>query len=110
MRYILDDPELTGPGKYTYRWINKGEMTDWLKQGFLSIRISDDAVGKYLEALLKQEVSLTPSPRWVMNPGDEGLVVRRTTAGRDPGRQEKGQTVSVVDGECWEFGIIKRIE
>jgi hypothetical protein len=110
MRYILDDPELTGPGKYTYRWIKKEEMADWLKQGDLSIRVSNEVVAKYLRSVLSQEVSLNSSPRWVMNPGDEGLVIRKATAEREPGGPENGQKVSVIDEEHWEYGIIKRLE
>ena len=110
MRYILDDPELTGPGKYTYRWIKKEEVTDWLKQGPSSVRVSNKTVAKHLKSVLNQYVSLNPSPRWVMNPGDEGLVIRKATSGRDPGLLENGQKVSVIDEEHWEYGIIKRIE
>jgi hypothetical protein len=109
MRYILDDPEITGPGKYTYRWIKTQEMSDWLKQGFWSSRVSNDAVAKHLRSFLNQEVSLNRSSRWVMNPGDEGLVVRKAV-GRDPERKEKGQTATVTDEECWEYGIIRRLE
>jgi len=110
MRYILDDPELTGPGKYTYRWIKKEEVADWLKQGPSSIRVSNEAVAKHLRSALNQDVSLNTSPRWVMEPGDEGLVIRKATPEREPGRLENGQKVSVIDEEHWEYGIIKRLE
>ena len=110
MRYILDDPELTGPGKYTYRWIEKEEMADWLKHGPLSIRVSNKVVARHLRSILNQDISLNTSPRWVMNPGDEGLVIRKATPEREPAPLENGQKVSVIDGEHWQYGIIKRLE
>ncbi len=110
MRYILDDPELTGPGKYIYRWIKREEMADWLKQGPWSIRLSNEGIAKHLKSILRQEIPLNPSPRWVMEPGDEALVVRKIATERDPGRLEKGQNVPVINEEQWEYGIIKRVE
>jgi hypothetical protein len=107
MRYIIDDPELTGPGKYTYRWIKKEEMTDWIKQGPLSIRVSNVVVAKHLRSVLNQDVDLNSSPRWVMNPGDEGLVIRKATPERE---SANGKIISVIDEEHWEYGIIKRLE
>src|SRR6185295_5045633 len=108
MRYILDDPELTGPGKYTYRWIKKEEMADWVRQGPLSIRVSNAVVAKFLRSVLNQDVALNTSPRWVMNPGDEGLVIRKAPPDREPAQQVKGERISVIDEEHWEYGIIKR--
>jgi hypothetical protein len=99
MRYILDDPELTGPGKYNYRWIKREEMSDWLKQGPWSIRMCNEGVAKHLKSILGQEIPVNPSPRWVMEPGDEALIVRKIAAERDPGREEQ-----------WEYGIMKRLE
>ena len=110
MRYILDDPELTGPGRYTYSWIKREEMTEWLKQGPWSIRVSNEGVSKHLKSILKQDVPVNPSPRWVMNPGDEALIVRKASPDRDPGKSDKGQKVSQINEEQWQYGIIKRLE
>lgn len=110
MRYILDDPELTGPGSYNYRWITREEMTNWLKQGPWSIRMRNEEVVKYLKSILKQEVPIARSSRWVMEPGDEALIVRRAPAVPVHETVEKGQKAPVISEEQWEFGILKRVK
>jgi hypothetical protein len=110
MRYILDDPEITGPGNYNYRLIEREEMADWIKQKPWFIRVRNKRVAKHLESILREEVSLQPAPRWVMDPGDEALIIRTAPAEPDPGRLEREQGVPVIIEEQWEYGILKRVK
>ena len=102
MRYILSSAVIVRPGHYEYKLLTELEAELWLKHGRFETRVGFRHTAKFIEERFGVRCPLSRESV-VMQPGDEGLVVRLTIRPPNPAVEVDPRA------EDWEIGLLKRI-